>query len=297
MLIIFVAFLSSISFGFSDFLGGVAARSARVISVTSLSYVTASIAYAVGFLFVPSEWTSASIGYGIASGAAAIFGFVGFYAALASGPIAVMSPAIALVQTIIPVAVGAAVYGEQLGWLGWAGVLLALTGAWLLGGAGRGTGRIPMRSVVLALMAGSLFALSMIILDASPASGGLSAGFIEMVFGFVVLSAVWWASGHNRMVARMTALLDVDPHAPASATALTRSTTALALTAGLFMGAASALVLVALHGGELAIVSAVVALYPLGTVLLARLVLKERLTAGQWIGIALALAACTALSV
>ncbi len=297
MVIIVIAFISSILFGFSDYLGGVASRSARVIAITSLSYITATLAYVVGLPLVPSEWSAASFTYGAASGAAAIFGFVGFYAALASGPIAIMSPSIALIQTIIPVIVGVTLQGEVLGPFAWVGIGFAIVGAWLMGSGGKAGGRIPLKSVILALMAGSLFALSLIILDMSPASAGLSPGLVEMALGLVLLAGIWWGSRRFRPIAAITNLLDVDPEASAASTALTRRTVTLALIAGALMGAASALTLVALHGGQLAIVSAVVALYPLGTVALARVFLKERLVAMQWIGIGLAVAACVALSV
>lgn len=296
MVIIAVAFVASILFGFSDYLGGVASRGARVIAITSLSYITATIAYVIGLAFVPSVWSTENFLYGAASGVAAIFGFVGFYAALASGPIAIMSPSIALIQTIIPVIVGVTLQGEHLGVVAWIGVALAVAGAWLMGSGGHAGGRVPMKSVILALMAGSMFALSLIFLDMSPASAGLTPGLVEMVLGFVILAAVWWGSTHVHWLDAVTRLLDVDPYASNTTTALTRRTVTLALGAGGLMGAASALTLVALHGGQLAIVSAVVALYPLGTVALARVLLNERLAMTQWVGIGLAVAACVALS-
>jgi uncharacterized membrane protein len=49
--------------------------------------------------------------------------------------------------------------------------------------------------------------------------------------------------------------------------------------------------LVALRVGELSIVSALTALYPAGTILLAALVLRERVAAIQWVGLILALVA------
>ena len=49
--------------------------------------------------------------------------------------------------------------------------------------------------------------------------------------------------------------------------------------------------LVALRLGELSIVSALTALYPAGTILLAAIVLRERVAAIQWVGLALALLA------
>ena len=49
--------------------------------------------------------------------------------------------------------------------------------------------------------------------------------------------------------------------------------------------------LLALRIGDLSIVSALTALYPAGTILLAAVVLRERIAGVQWVGLALALLA------
>jgi drug/metabolite transporter (DMT)-like permease len=56
------------------------------------------------------------------------------------------------------------------------------------------------------------------------------------------------------------------------------------------------LLVVGLHLGELAVMGVLNALYPLGTVILAFLVLKERLSVLQTFGIVLALAASAVLA-
>jgi uncharacterized membrane protein len=61
--------------------------------------------------------------------------------------------------------------------------------------------------------------------------------------------------------------------------------------------AANTLLLLALRTGDLSIVSALTALYPAGTILLAAIVLRERVAGVQWIGLALALAAGGMLAV
>jgi len=55
--------------------------------------------------------------------------------------------------------------------------------------------------------------------------------------------------------------------------------------------------LVALRLGDLSIVSALTALYPAGTILLAAVVLRERIAVVQWVGLALALVAGGMLAV
>jgi drug/metabolite transporter (DMT)-like permease len=65
----------------------------------------------------------------------------------------------------------------------------------------------------------------------------------------------------------------------------------LAVACGFVDAAANGLMLLALRIGDLSIVSALTALYPAGTILLAAIVLRERVAAVQWMGLALALVA------
>ncbi|MGB4779010.1 EamA family transporter, partial [Microbacterium sp.] len=66
----------------------------------------------------------------------------------------------------------------------------------------------------------------------------------------------------------------------------------LAVACGFVDATANLLLLLALRaGGDLAIVAALTAMYPAGTVLLAAVVLRERIAAVQWVGLALALTA------
>jgi drug/metabolite transporter (DMT)-like permease len=55
-------------------------------------------------------------------------------------------------------------------------------------------------------------------------------------------------------------------------------------------------VLTGLRAGDLTIVSVLTALYPAGTILLAALVLRERIARLQWLGLALALTASAMLA-
>ena len=55
--------------------------------------------------------------------------------------------------------------------------------------------------------------------------------------------------------------------------------------------------LVATRAGELAIAAVLTSLYPVGTILLARIVLKERIAKSQSLGIVLAIAACVLIAI
>jgi drug/metabolite transporter (DMT)-like permease len=60
---------------------------------------------------------------------------------------------------------------------------------------------------------------------------------------------------------------------------------------------ANAVILFGLRVGELSVMSVLIALYPAGTILLAALVLRERVAPVQWIGLALALTAAGILAI
>ncbi|PPL14678.1 hypothetical protein GY24_15670, partial [Microterricola pindariensis] len=55
-------------------------------------------------------------------------------------------------------------------------------------------------------------------------------------------------------------------------------------------------ILIGLRLGELSVMSVLVAMYPAGTILLAALVLRERIAPVQWVGLALALTAAGLLA-
>ena len=68
-----------------------------------------------------------------------------------------------------------------------------------------------------------------------------------------------------------------------------------AITCGVLELTANSLILIGLRLGELSIMSVLIALYPAGTILLAAIVLRERIAPVQWIGLALALVAAATL--
>ena len=70
----------------------------------------------------------------------------------------------------------------------------------------------------------------------------------------------------------------------------------LAVGCGVLDAAANAIVLIGLRLGDLTVVSVLTALYPAGTILLAAVVLRERIARLQWVGLVLALAASAMLS-
>jgi drug/metabolite transporter (DMT)-like permease len=70
----------------------------------------------------------------------------------------------------------------------------------------------------------------------------------------------------------------------------------LSASGGILLGIANGLIVLALHTGSLAIVSVLVGLYPIGTIVLARIVHGERLAPVQLVGVVVAIAASVILA-
>jgi drug/metabolite transporter (DMT)-like permease len=98
---------------------------------------------------------------------------------------------------------------------------------------------------------------------------------------FATAGVIWLASRRSRRVTGTTAM-------PAAGW---RRGVALAAAGGIVDASANVLLLAGLRLGQLSVMSVLTALYPAGTIILAALVLKERIAPVQWAGLVLALIA------
>ena len=154
----------------------------------------------------------------------------------------------------------------------------------------------PPASVVLALVSALSTAGAVIALDATPANAGLNAGVVEILVGLLLLAA---AAACRRLrgsagdlLRRMLASVATEPVSGSGRGAAVRG----ALVSGALLGAANIFLIFALQGGSLAVVAALLALYPLATVVLARIVLGEILALRQILGAVSALSAAVLLA-
>ncbi|MFE5833910.1 MULTISPECIES: EamA family transporter [unclassified Streptomyces] len=265
MIALLLALGSSLAYGCADFLGGLGARKAHVLRTVM---VAAPASLAVELLlwpFLGASFSPGALGWGAASGVASAAAFALLYRTLAIGPMSVLSPVTALVSAVLPVGVGL-LQGEHLGAAGLLGLPLALA-AVVLVSAGHGAGAVrPSRTaLLLALGAGAAIALQLVFLHQAPSDSGVA----PLIVGRAVSSAVTLAAA-GLMYRRL------GPEKPAYA---------VSAAAGALDSVANLLFLLAVRGGDLAVVAVVTALYPAGTVLLARGVLAERIHRGQLVGL------------
>ena len=293
---ILLSLFASLAYGASDFFGGLAARRLNLIHATAGTYLVATIVIGVWLAIDPGVWTVDDAAVGALAGVLAVVGFVAFYAALAIGPMSLLSPAIALIGAVLPVA-AAGILGEKLAPLAWGAIALAVIATVLISIPSRASKeRVTPRAAVLALVAGLGLGGSIVAINASDEASGLVPAFVEMLVGLGILGLVIIVLRLNRHRFGLVAIFEPPPASTRQRLTARRAWGSSAI-AGLLLGAANALILLALHAGSLAIVSVLVSLYPLATVVLAALVLRERITVVQALGIVLAIAACVILAI
>jgi drug/metabolite transporter (DMT)-like permease len=267
---------SSLAYGCADFRGGLGARKAHVLRTVM---VAAPASLAVELLLWPllgASFSSGALGWGVASGVASAAAFALLYRTLAIGPMNVLSPVTALVSAALPVGVGL-LQGEHLTAAGSVGLPLALVAVVLVSaGDGAGSARPSRTALLLAFGAGAAIALQLVFLHQAPSDSGVA----PLIVGRSVSSAVTLAAAgllHRRLGAERPAY-------------------ALSATAGVLDSVANLLFLLAARSGDLTVVAVITALYPAGTVLLARGVLAERIHRGQLAGLGAAAVAVSLLA-
>jgi drug/metabolite transporter (DMT)-like permease len=274
-----LALCSSALYGAGDFFGGLSARRAKAITVVLYSQLVglAVLLCALPFL-PPARPTSSDIWAGAGAGVAGMLGVGLLYSALASGRMSVAAPITAVCGISIPVLAGFAL-GERVTGRAMCGIGLAAASVALIsyGADSQATqpasssASQPKRAIRLAL------------------GSGIAIGAFYVCLGRTSANAGAWPV----VVARSVSVGLLGLMAIRSPPILRLSRTALSTTmvAGIFDVAANFLYSVAARGSLLGLTATLASLYPATTVLLARVVLKERMQRPQTIGLVVAAAA------
>lgn len=286
--------LASVAYGVSDFVAAVGARRLRVLPGTAVTYGFAMLFLAIALPVVGGRWSVDAVLWGGIAGVAAIVGFVTFYAALAAGPISLASPLIAVLSALVPISI-ALLLGERLSILAWGAVVLALTGGVLISVTRTAPDqRISRRTIALSIVAGVTVGLALAALDQAPAESKIVPAVVEVAVGVVVLVVLLGVRSASSAIRRGLGVLDVAQDEESLLT--TKRAVLASAVGGVLLGAANALIVAALQSGSLAVVSVLVGLYPVMTILLARILHGERLLPLQFVGVALAIGASVLLA-
>ena len=278
-----LALASAALYGAADFLGGLASRTVSTIATVVVSQAAGLLLLVVFLPFLPAAATHSDMVWGGASGLAGGIGVGLLYRALAIGTMAVVAPTTAVCAVLIPVA-AETIAGEQLGGRVIAGIVLALVAIVLVSqqsGADQGATRQATRHATRHATRQKGLGLAIL--------SGVAIGFFFLALARTNAAAGLWPLVAARAVS--VSLFLVLAVAGRQSLRMAARPLAIVVGCGVVDMAANALYLLATRRGALSSVVTLASLYPASTVLLARVVLGERLSWRQVVGIVSALAA------
>jgi len=293
MLTVVVGFTSAIVFGTADFLGGLAAKRIGSVLATGLAAAVGIAVFLLLALVVPGQWSWEAIGYGALSGVCGAVAIGLLYACLAIGPMSILSPLTALVSAVVPLIV-AVTLGDVIGVLGWIGLGVGLVAVVLVGFVPeRGAVRPSVRGIVMAIGSGIAIGAFLIVIDLAPDDSGVVPMIANRTANAAIMLTI--AAIIAIVLARRRAGGDALA-APRRAPGVLRAGLLLAVVCGVVDAIANGGLLWGVRIGDLSVMAVLTALYPIGTILLARIVLKERIAPVQYAGLALAIVASAMLA-
>ncbi|MEO7896768.1 MAG: DMT family transporter [Pseudolysinimonas sp.] len=285
MLVVVVGLACALVYGAADFFGGQASRRVSPVRVVSLSAIVGLALMALFALLLGGRMSDEALLWGGLSGIAGSMAILTLYAALAIGPMSILSPLTAVISALVPLSWGL-LQGERLSTLGYIALGIALVAVVLVGFVpDKGAVRPRPRGIVLATLSGVLIGVFLILVDRAPDDSGL----LPLIFNRITYLVVLWSI---LLVMFIVARLRHSPPGPSVRPAIW-----LIVAAGMADSVANTLLLIGFRIGELSVVAVLTALYPAGTIALAAIVLKERIAPVQWVGLGLALAAAAMLAV
>lgn len=295
MLVTAFGLLGAFVYGGADFLGGLASKRLSPFAVTGIAAISGLLVLLAVYPFVGGAWSPEAVLWGSLSGISGAIGISLLYACLAIGPMSILSPLTAVVSAVVPLTVGLA-RGAAFQPIGYVALALALVAVVLVGFTPeKGAVRPSLRGIIMAIGSGAMIGVFLIAVDAAPADSGLVPLFFNRavngaIMGAIVLAALLVARRRSDAAGRPATASD-GPRRAGLRTALV-----LALACGVADAAANGLILTGLRLGELSVMSVLTALYPAGTIVLAAIVLKERIAPLQIVGLVLAIAAAGMLA-
>jgi drug/metabolite transporter (DMT)-like permease len=274
------ALLSAFGYGVSDFIGGIASRRVAALRVVLVSYPVAMVLLAGLAFVVGGHITGPAVFWGALCGVSQAFGVWWFYAALGAGPISVVSPLTAILVAGVPVGVGVAL-GERPALLANIGIVLALVAVVLVSRDATDEDITPHRFTAkvawLTVGSGLAFGLNFVLIHQAP----VEAKLWPLVFARISATVL------VLLIAAASANLHLPTGVPMK----------LALAAGVLDTIANVAMLLALQASLLSLASVLISLYPAATVVLAMVVLKERVSRLQAFGMVLALVSVAMIAV
>lgn len=269
------------TYGGADFLGGFTSKRSATGAVVFFGQSAGWVASLAFALLLGGDPEGRDLLLGVGAGVAGVVGVTVLYRGLAVGRMGVVAPITAVVNALIPLAWGLG-HGERPSAVAFVGVALALAAVVVIAHEPDPEGE-PSPAVsrgaqlLFGVAAGIGFGVALVCFAETSDSSGVWPGFAARCTTVPLLALVL-------LVARRALV----PH---------RADRGLVALGGVLDASANAFQLLAVREGLLALVAPVSALYPAGTVLLARLVLHERIGRPRLVGLGIALTGLVLIAV
>jgi drug/metabolite transporter (DMT)-like permease len=269
--VVVLALLAAVVYGFGDFVGGFASRSRSAITILLYAYpVGAALMLALlPFFSGPLDLRTAVLG--VCGGIGGMVGVIVMYSLMARAPMNVISPVTAVLAAVVPVGFGVIV-GERPKVAAWLGIVIGLLAVTLVSRTpdDHPHGPVGARVLALAAVSGVGFGAYFICLARANPDSGLWPLVISRIASATLILPL----------ARRTGAMVI----------VTGRVLGLAVLCGILDATANLFFLLASRHGLLSLASVITSLYPAVTVLLAIWLLHEHTGRMQRIGLALAAA-------
>ncbi|MGJ9423199.1 EamA family transporter [Aeromicrobium sp. CF3.5] len=273
-MVIVLSLVSALSYGISDFLGGIFAKRASAWPVAVVGQSTSAVCALTALALFPGSPATPDLVWGLLAGSGGGVGVGFLYRGLSTARMGVVAPISAIGAALLPVAAGL-ISGERPSLLAFIGIVAAFPAIVLISRvpASEESGTTTASGIGDGALAGLGFGVLFVCLDRVSDGGALTGLAASQVTSVVTVIAVATAMGapwlpRDRFAAR-------------------------AVVMGPLGFTAQGAFLFATQQGLLSVVSVISSLYPASTVLLAALLLREKILAWQAVGLALAATAVT----
>jgi uncharacterized membrane protein len=281
-MVIMFGLAAAVLYGAGDFLGGLASRKMPVLVVLLLAETAGVIVALPAAAASPGPVRMAGMAWGAGAGLIGGLGLIIFYAGLAAGPMSVVAPVSGLASTVLPVAVALA-EGERPGAGVYAGALLCLAAIVLASAAGNNSPAPGAKATPRARHPGVGRALGYGI--ASGASFGL---FFLLIRNAGQTGELWPVAAARAGELAVVIIAAAILRRSLSPRGAGRPLLLAAVAAGAIDVVANICYVAATRAGMFGLAVVLASLYPGITVLLARVLLGERLRWAQRAGLGLA---------
>jgi drug/metabolite transporter (DMT)-like permease len=276
LLLILFGLSSAFFWGAGDFSGGLASKRTSAYTVVVISQFVSLLILVGGVYLIGNDTFSMEAAiWGAIAGVCGAVGLVALYTGLARGPMGVVAPLTAVIAAVVPVLYsifqsGLPATSDLFG------IIAALGAVWVIS-SGKGEAKVQIVNLGLPVLAGLGFGLFFILIARASAQA--------------VIWPLIFARSSSVLIILLIGLLLARIDRPAL------NQLPLIALAGVFDTAGNILYILATRYGRLDLAVVLSSLYPAATVFLASIVLKERLTRRQWVGVILVILAVVLIAI